>query len=263
MCRIFLSFNRPDNHRLVEEFIKQGHINHKKHTPLLKNHRDNGPHKDGTGFAVFRQHKWKIYKSISTQMPEGFTPKQNELTIGHLRKKCKDFPGHISENNTHPFFYQNKVMLHNGFIHDIDSHPTKYYSCIDKDLLLHIKGETDTEILFFIYMTYLRKWKRSNDGYYMIEALREMLAAFVEHKHQVSANIIFADSSYIVITRYLWANPKKHKTVQHALSLYYDVCDGIVISSEPVTEGYRIIPENTALLINIKRETMVAYPIIL
>jgi predicted glutamine amidotransferase len=277
MCRIFLSFDRPDNKTLLENFIKQAHPSYRKNTPrLLKNPRDNGPHTDGAGFAVLRRGKWVVYKSIENDadsrlprgglptgfLPTGFLPTERELTIGHIRKKCPDYPGHISIENTHPFSYRNHIMLHNGFLHDIDVHSTKYKGWVAPDLRKYIKGETDSEILFFIYLTYMRKHKSNQDkngGFYMIETLREVLAKFIKEGHEVSANLIVSDGHFVLITRYLWT--KKHKTPQHALSLYYDVCDGIVISSEPVTEDYRVVPENTALLIDIKAETMMGYPI--
>ena len=153
-------------------------------------------------------------------------------------------------------------MLHNGVLNVIDQHPTKYKGWVAPDLRKHIKGDTDSEILFFIYLTYMRKHRSNRDkngGFYMIETLREVLAKFIEEGDEVSANLIVSDGDFVLITRYL--SSKKHKTPQHALSLYYDVCDGIVISSEPVTEDYRVVPENMALLIDIKAETMVAYPI--
>jgi predicted glutamine amidotransferase len=141
-----------------------------------------------------------------------------------------------------------------------------YKRWIDRDLQLHIKGETDSEIIFFIYLTFLRKYKpygnRDGGGFYMIEALRQMFSKFIQLGHEVSANLIFANQSYIIITRYLWYDPKKHATKQHALSLYYSLCDGIVVSSEPLTTDYQLIPENTALLIDIEAETMVAYSIL-
>ena len=289
MCRIFLSFDRPDNKSLIEEFIKQSHLSYKKNTPHLpKNHRDNGPHTDGAGFGVLRRGKWAVYKSTGNDpsekmangflphrglpdgflphkgLPDGFLPRERELTIGHIRKKCPDYPGHISLQNTHPFSYKNHIMLHNGFLHDIDKHPTKYKGWVAPDLKKHIKGETDSEILFYIYLTFLRKHgsrKHRVGGLYMIEALREVLAKFAEEGHEVSANLVVSDGRFILVTRYLWTDVKKHKTPQHALSLYYDVCDGIVISSEPLTPEYRVIPENTALLIDINAETMMGYPI--
>ena len=263
MCRIFLSVDRADNKTLIEHFIRQTHPSYKKNTPRLTNHRDNGPHKDGMGFAVFRQKKWVKYKSIDMDKPVvGHEPRERELTIGHIRKMCSEYPGNISLLNTHPFSYRNYIMLHNGFLHDIYSHPTKYKEWIAEDLKKYIKGETDSEIFFYIYLTYLRK-HRSNrkNGSYLIETLREVLAQFASHRHEISANLILSDGHFILVTRYLWVNPKKHKTKQYALSLYYDISNGIVISSEPLTDDYHIVPENTALLIDIEASTMVAYVI--
>jgi predicted glutamine amidotransferase len=255
MCRIFLSFDRKDTEVLIDNFIRQSHSSYKKNTPGLNNHRDNGPHKDGIGFAIL-QKKWVIYKSLH-QSPIDFHPNNNDLIIGHLRKKCKDFPGHISENNTHPFYYKNQVMVHNGFLHDINVYKLHYTSWIAEDLLPHIKGETDSEIIFFIYLTFLRK--ESNTKYGLISAVKNMFSKFVELGHEISANIIFANNSYVLITRFLWHDPKKHYKKQHAPSLYYDVSDGIVISSEPLTSNYHIVPENMAFLIDIKHEIMTAH----
>jgi len=260
MCRIFLSINHSDNNSLIEKFIEQAHPGHKPNTPHLpKNSRDNGPHTDGTGFAVLSNanaHRWVIYKSVDNAIPDGFRPKN--ITIGHIRKKCPNYPGDISLQNTHPFSYRNYIMVHNGFLHDIDTHPTKYKGWVAQDLQKHIKGETDSEIFFYIYLTFLRKHRSHNrkNGFYLIDTLREVLAKFIEEGDEVSANLVLSDGSFILVTRYLWVDPKKHRKRQHALSLYCDVCDGIVISSEPLTPDYKVIPENTALLIDIKAETM-------
>jgi len=70
-----------------------------------------------------------------------------------------------------------------------------------------------------------------------------------ELKVNLLANIIFADEKYIVVSRYSIFDDTFKEREKTPLSLYYDNSDGVVISSEPITTNYKLIPENSILII--------------
>jgi hypothetical protein len=58
------------------------------------------------------------------------------------------------------------------------------------------------------------------------------------------ANFIFSNSDLSIITRC------KYGITGPALSLYYSVKDGLVVSSEPIGSGYKIVPEHSVIYVN-------------
>ena len=62
MCRHFFLFNHKLSKKKYNFILSKR--NSEKHTPLLRNSRDNGPHNDGIGIASFNldSEKWKIKK---------------------------------------------------------------------------------------------------------------------------------------------------------------------------------------------------------
>ena len=65
---------------------------------------------------------------------------------------------------------------------------------------------------------------------------------------ELYANFIFADQHHVLITRYV-LHGSASKENPFPLPLYYSTNDGIIISSEPITEEYHLVPANSVLII--------------
>lgn len=258
MCRLFLSINTDNIQSKIFDFLKQS--NHKrKFTPGLNNHRDYDTNDNGFGFAWIDTTKpqiWNIYKQplmyLNDANLNNFFKKTNffnhNIYIGHIRKKNKSIVGEIHENNTHPFIYQNKIFVHNGTIKYFKHNAEKIRSFISNDLLNEIKGETDSETIFFLFLTFLRK-------YSIEKSLKKIFQLFKQNNIEISANFIYGEPDFFVVVRYIHYNKKEYSQLQYPPSLYYSTENSaktLLISSEPITPEYKLFCENTALIISNK-----------
>jgi len=156
MCRLFFSFRNKYVKPLLKEFLEQSHHDH-KNTPDIDNYRDFDKHENGFGIAwlPYKNEAWNIYKqpmsykndpnvdSVLDMIP-------NNLILGHIRRKTI---GEEVYENTHPFYYRDKVFMQNGSISDFSKHKKVVYSYISSPLVKEIIGETDTECLFYLFLS--------------------------------------------------------------------------------------------------------------
>jgi predicted glutamine amidotransferase len=81
------------------------------------------------------------------------------------------------------------------------------------------------------------------------ESMAEMLNVLQHIVPEYKANIIYANKEYSVILRTSYLS--KEVDTLDSPSLYMDKSKrGVVISSEPITKSYEIVPENTCYVVN-------------
>jgi predicted glutamine amidotransferase len=284
MCRIFFLLNsvctnniKNPAHSLeqkIKDFLKQSHHS-KKNTPGINNPRDHLTHPDGFGLAWQNAgKKWIVYKT-----PQKYTDisdldetiqtieKNDKVVIGHIRMATDSEP---AIENTHPFLYKNQLFLQNGYIADFAKHKETLIEFVAPDLLKHIKGDTDTEVLFFMFLTIKRKIQRTNEKNeknettesILVESIRELFRIFEDKNIEISANLIYAEKEHVVITRYMYYDKSKYKHEQIPPSLYYDTSDGLLITSEPITPKFKPIASGTIIVIDIENIQFTAQAIV-
>ena len=250
MCRLLLLLHTKQPINKLNLFLSQSDHN-TKNTPGLNNKYDSTHNKDGFGFAWVEhnyrlQNTWKIYKNTvlykdDLNLENKLYNIHSDIIIGHIRHKTI---GSVDIKNTHPFTYKNQVFFHNGAIYQFDTYKITIKSYISSKYLTHIKGETDSEYLFYLFLTVKDNEIKNNN-----KDLKKIMQCFfdlVENLNlNVLANIIYADDKEVVITRYT-INSRKN-----SLSLYYDNSDGIIISSEPVTSEYKLVREQSIIVLPI------------
>ena len=59
----------------------------------------------------------------------------------------------IQQTNCHPFRFQNWLFMHNGFLAEFGSVKRDLTFAVDPSLYPHIKGTTDSEVLFHLALT--------------------------------------------------------------------------------------------------------------
>lgn len=195
MCRLFLSIgiDKTQIKPLIEDFLYKSTIQDKM---------DNG-----YGFAWRNiNDKWKIYKSHKPYYQDKKVKKiiehvsQYNTIIGHVRidnSKLTKIIAKPALENTHPFFYKNKIFEHNGFIRNLAQHKNFLISQISSKYVFLLRGNTDTEILFYLFLSFLEI-----DPTDPKTAMKNIFAFF--HKNKISGqfNIIYGDNNLIMITRY-------------------------------------------------------------
>ncbi len=60
----------------------------------------------------------------------------------------------VQQTNCHPFRHGRWLFMHNGFINDFAAIKRELVLAIDPSLYPEIKGQTDTEVLFFLALTF-------------------------------------------------------------------------------------------------------------
>ena len=114
---------------------------------------------------------------------------KSNIIIGHIRATKYHFKDDICYNNTHPFWYKNNFWIHNGSVSPFNSH--FYNNYIDNKYKLHIKGKTDSEVLFYIYMTIFDKLNDEEKSW--IEFIHLIDMFYSKYQITISANIVFSN----------------------------------------------------------------------
>jgi predicted glutamine amidotransferase len=114
-------------------------------------------HRDGWGVAFYVDGAPHITRSPTTaidcalfQRVSGIVA--SETVLAHVRRATN---GENSVLNCHPFQYGKWVMAHNGDIQDFAKHREALTGRVAPRLRRYILGETDSEVLFFLFLTQL------------------------------------------------------------------------------------------------------------
>lgn len=60
----------------------------------------------------------------------------------------------VQETNCHPFRFENWIFVHNGYIADFARLRRELLFAVDPALFPHVAGSTDSEVMFFLALTY-------------------------------------------------------------------------------------------------------------
>jgi predicted glutamine amidotransferase len=200
--------------------------------------------KNGFGLGWFEDDNLIVYKR-----PLKYTEDLNlENTIKKMDKnivfgntsKYND----IGIYNIQPFIHENQIFLHDGFIKDYNNHKRGLINIVHITYKKLIKGNSESELLFYIYLTFL-KTKPNNYKW----AMEQMINIFKKLNIELNGNFIYANKDFALVVR------------KSNSSLYINDVDGIIVSSEPIKDtdvhNYRIISEDSIILIDIKKSKIV------
>jgi predicted glutamine amidotransferase len=100
-----------------------------------------------------------------------------DLVIGHVRSATV---GALRTENTHPFRYRQWLYAQTGTLPEFDQVRDRLVSSVPEFLRGGIRGETDAEMLFHVFLSFLHDAGRLNDTSvetdFVREALRSCLA---------------------------------------------------------------------------------------
>ncbi|PIP95457.1 MAG: class II glutamine amidotransferase [Bdellovibrio sp. CG12_big_fil_rev_8_21_14_0_65_39_13] len=116
-------------------------------------------HPDGWGVAYYMAGAPHIIKSDISAFKDSLFSKvsgivSSQTVIAHIRKATE---GEVNILNTHPFQFGRWVFAHNGHVRNFISNRPKLLKLIDADLGRFILGSTDSEIIFFIVLSFIKK----------------------------------------------------------------------------------------------------------
>jgi predicted glutamine amidotransferase len=127
-----------------------------------------------------------------------------DLVVGHVRQATV---GALRTENTHPFRYRQWVFAQTGTISEFDHIRDRLGENVPDFLRSGIRGDTDAEVLFHVFLSFLHDAGRLNDGQVeapvMAEALRSCLAVVDGITSEVGApvanlNLLVSNGSQLI-----------------------------------------------------------------
>lgn len=100
-----------------------------------------------------------------------------DLVVGHVRHATI---GALRTENTHPFRYRQWLFAQAGTVNDFDQIRERLVASVPEFLRSGIRGDTDAEVVFHVFLSFLHDAGRLNEGLVeaalVLEALRSSLA---------------------------------------------------------------------------------------
>jgi predicted glutamine amidotransferase len=127
-----------------------------------------------------------------------------DLVVGHVRHATV---GALRTENTHPFRYRQWVFGLTGTVPEFDQVRERLVASVPEFLRGGIRGDTDAEVLFHVFLSFLHDAGRLNDGRVepslLTEALRSSLAVVDGMTAEVGAqaahlNLVVSDGDQII-----------------------------------------------------------------
>lgn len=246
MCRWLIYYG--DNlivHNILfngeNSIIKQSYK--KTFTPFLEepNIRDHEINADGFGVGWYDELISEPCLYISTNTPWSDINIRrisnyisSKLIFTHIRAIKPLSFSLVHEYNCHPFTHKNFMFMHNGDLKNFINFKKKIINDLDDEVYKIIKGSTDSEFAFAVFLNLLDKETFLNGGYLdLIEFKNNILKTISKligygDNIPMSMNFAFTDGKSLVCTRYI-------NNDEEPPSLHYKISNGnVIISSEPV-----------------------------
>lgn len=179
--------------------------------------------------------------------------------------------GDVSQNNCHPFHYRNMLMMHNGGVEGFGRIKRALVDRLSDDHYLWIKGQTDSEHLFALFLDHYERSVGTGAGA-LADALEASFHDLVELKDShgltrgSALNMVVTDGAVMVGSRYVDDPRMTPLSLHHTEGGHY-VCDengcgmraaptgeqAVLLASEPLTqeaEHWRMVPANHFVLVD-------------
>ena len=152
-----------DNYGMCRLFGFRSIFNNQLHSSLV--HAENAlgnlsqKHRDGWGVAYYLAEVPHLIKSVNCAFDDhifhkvsGVVSSQN--VVAHIRYATN---GSSTILNSHPFQFGKWIFAHNGNIKNFEKHKESLLKLVNKEHIGHILGSTDSEIIFHIILSDLKK----------------------------------------------------------------------------------------------------------
>lgn len=99
-----------------------------------------------------------------------------DVLVGHVRNATV---GALRTENTHPFRYRQWLFAQTGTLPAFDAIRERLLGSVPEFLRSSIRGESDAEILFYVFLSFLHDAGRLNDGMSEVAHVRDALRSSV------------------------------------------------------------------------------------
>lgn len=262
MCRFFIYSGKKTNLKKIlwnpeNSILKQSYK--MTYTPDIDdNSRNHLVNVDGFGLGWYdKQDGPYIYKSLKTPWSDvnmlEFTKCINSnFFLAHIRAikpgNCKNY---VHEYNCHPFRIDGFCWMHNGNIAKKEVLLDYIRKNIDIELVQKIKGNTDSEYSFIIFLHFLKTDNLDYDNISFVNLQKCMIKTIKKILELVkndicSLNFCVTNKKITICTRYINSN-------EEPPSLYYFAKNNnIMISSEPINKNkeWKLLSKNSIIIIS-------------
>ncbi|MBU6494319.1 MAG: class II glutamine amidotransferase [Burkholderiales bacterium] len=220
---------------------------------------------DGFGIGWYGQpHEAPfLYRSVSPawhdrNLREAARAIRSPLFIAHIRA-ATETP--VQETNCHPFRHNRWLFAHNGLIRDFHALRRDLMLSIDPALFGAIEGSTDSEVMFYLALTYGLE-QQPVAALERMAGRIEQIAASHGVENPLNMTVCATDGEQVVAVRY--SSEHQSRTLFHSTSfkhlheLYpHDPRisavgeDAFLVLSEPLVDlhdAWEAIPESTAVV---------------
>lgn len=174
----------------------------------------------------------------------------SHLFFAHVRAASDGMP--VSITNTHPFVVKQFMFMHNGFI---DGFREKLFSevvpHIHPDLWPSIKGNTDAEHFFGLWLTHLANPSPSLDEqrYALQQSFRLIDSLAKKHHVEAILNVAISDGDRLLVSR---RHLGSRKATLYICQGEPEFPDGLIIASEKLFDSpaWKIVPENSTVAVD-------------
>ncbi len=201
MCRLF-GFRSDVPDRVHESLVREAN------SLRVQSHE----HKDGWGIASYEG------KGSEPQVARGTGAAHSDPEFEHVSSLVSSHAvlahirlasvGPINIENAHPFVWGRWTFAHNGTLQRFDDHAATVEALIDPDFRALIRGQTDSERCFYLFLTLLRARCPLEDPPFdvvartLVETARTVVR-ITEHRAVMpsSTNFLVTDGRLMLATR--------------------------------------------------------------
>lgn len=217
-------------------------------------------HKDGWGIAYYEGELPEVARGIGPahgdpEFERVSSKLSSHAVLAHVRLASV---GRIHVLNNHPFIHGKWAFAHNGTVRDFAVHRTLLEAAIDRDLREELKGDTDSERCFYLFLTRLRELTHGHEP-----AADDVARALAQVTHFVtritdrpddekptSLNFLVTDGNIMVgsrLNRTLFFSERKQQLPHAERPPENTRLDSIVIASERLEQQshWHEVPERT------------------
>ena len=138
-------------------------------------------HPDGWGVAFYRERTPHLIKSVDKAMDDQIFKKvsgvvSSQTVVAHIRKATQ---GDLNILNSHPFQYGKWIFVHNGNLKNFDQYKNKLIEKIDVGLRPFVLGSTDSELVFYLLLSFLKEKIALSEENFPAEHLKSAIESTV------------------------------------------------------------------------------------
>jgi len=151
---------------------------------------------------------------------------ESHLFLAHIRATTGSA---VQRSNCHPFQFENWIFVHNGTIRGFDNIKRELAFAVSPALYPHIQGSTDSEVMFFLALTFGMADDVQNGVAKMVGFIEQVgRESGIEFPVQMSLGI--SDGEFVYAFRY--------STEGESRSLYHSIDMAAVHEIAPASERF-------------------------